>query len=220
MHYLGLYPQDAVYHQIRLNRDRSLVSSDLDRVAQHAVVVEARQNLAALYQAATDGRSALPLGGTRMLTRIGRWELDIDPVLTADCFARYPNDALCTCDGCKNFRALGENAFPIPFRALAAQLGIDLSKPSELCHYGEGELRDLHGWFHLIGSIRSGRDAWRQISETSWTTVTEPVFGLSGLGFTDNIALLPEAFKGLPIVQLEFQTKVPRVLDDSRSGGN
>jgi len=41
-HYLGLYPQDAAYHEIRLNRDRSLVASDLDRVSQHAVVVEAQ----------------------------------------------------------------------------------------------------------------------------------------------------------------------------------
>lgn len=41
-HYLGLYPQDAAYHEIRLNRDRSPVARDLDRVAQHAVVVEAR----------------------------------------------------------------------------------------------------------------------------------------------------------------------------------
>jgi hypothetical protein len=42
IHYLSLYPQDAAYHEIRLNRDRSLVASDLDRVSQHAIVVEAR----------------------------------------------------------------------------------------------------------------------------------------------------------------------------------
>jgi hypothetical protein len=42
MHYLGLFPQDAAYHGIRLNRDKSLVTTDLDRVAQHAVVVEAQ----------------------------------------------------------------------------------------------------------------------------------------------------------------------------------
>jgi F420H(2)-dependent quinone reductase len=41
-HYLGLFPQDAAYHEIRLNRDKSLVEADLERVSQHAVVVEAR----------------------------------------------------------------------------------------------------------------------------------------------------------------------------------
>jgi hypothetical protein len=150
-----------------------------------------------------------------MIFRVGRWELDIDPVLTADCFARYPNDALCDCSGCRNFRSLGEKAFPAPFLALAGQLGVDPGKPSELCHYGgPGELRLVHGWFHLVGSISSGRDAWRRINATSWTADTEPAFGLCGLGFTDRIELPPEAFKGLHIVQLEFKTKVPWVLDD------
>jgi hypothetical protein len=41
-HYLCLFPQDAAYHEIRLNRDKSLVEEDLERAAQHAVVVEAR----------------------------------------------------------------------------------------------------------------------------------------------------------------------------------
>ena len=42
VHYLGLFPQDAAYHGIRLNPDRSLVAEDLERESQHAVVVEAR----------------------------------------------------------------------------------------------------------------------------------------------------------------------------------
>jgi F420H(2)-dependent quinone reductase len=41
-HYLGLFPQDAAYHDIRLNPDRSPVLGDLERESQHAVVVEAR----------------------------------------------------------------------------------------------------------------------------------------------------------------------------------
>lgn len=40
--YLALYPGDATYHDIRLNRDRSLVQSDLERASHEAVVVEAR----------------------------------------------------------------------------------------------------------------------------------------------------------------------------------
>jgi len=41
-HYLALFPQDAAYHGIRLNPDKSLVSEDLERAAHDAVVVEAR----------------------------------------------------------------------------------------------------------------------------------------------------------------------------------
>lgn len=41
-HYLGIFPQDAAYHDIRLNPDKSLVSEDLDRASKNAIVVEAR----------------------------------------------------------------------------------------------------------------------------------------------------------------------------------
>lgn len=41
-HYLTLFPQDAAYHQIRLNPDNSLLQEDLERASRHAVVVEAR----------------------------------------------------------------------------------------------------------------------------------------------------------------------------------
>ena len=41
-HYLALFPQDASYHGIGLNKDRSLKEQDLNRAANEAVVVEAR----------------------------------------------------------------------------------------------------------------------------------------------------------------------------------
>jgi deazaflavin-dependent oxidoreductase (nitroreductase family) len=39
--YLALFPQDAVYHNIRLNKDKSLNEDDLARAVPEAVVVEA-----------------------------------------------------------------------------------------------------------------------------------------------------------------------------------
>lgn len=39
--YLALYPQDAAYHGIRLNGDRTLNAEDLARAVDEAVVVEA-----------------------------------------------------------------------------------------------------------------------------------------------------------------------------------
>lgn len=41
-HYLALFPGDAAYHEIRLNRDKTPVAEDLDRASRRAVVVEAR----------------------------------------------------------------------------------------------------------------------------------------------------------------------------------
>lgn len=39
--YLGLFPQDAAYHDIKLNKDKSLVEEDLERASHNAIVVEA-----------------------------------------------------------------------------------------------------------------------------------------------------------------------------------
>lgn len=41
-HYLTLFPGDAVYHGIGLNRNGSLIEADLDRASHEAVVVEAQ----------------------------------------------------------------------------------------------------------------------------------------------------------------------------------
>ncbi len=41
LYYLDLFPQDAVYHDIKLNKDKTLDVDDLERAAQHGVVVTA-----------------------------------------------------------------------------------------------------------------------------------------------------------------------------------
>jgi hypothetical protein len=40
--YLELFPQDAAYHEIRLNSDKSLVVEDLDLACKNSIMVEAR----------------------------------------------------------------------------------------------------------------------------------------------------------------------------------
>jgi deazaflavin-dependent oxidoreductase (nitroreductase family) len=39
--YLDLFPQDATYHDIRLNKDKSLNEQDLEQAAHNAIVIEA-----------------------------------------------------------------------------------------------------------------------------------------------------------------------------------
>ncbi len=39
--YLAEYPGDAVYHDVRLDRNRMPVPEDLDRAASHSIIVEA-----------------------------------------------------------------------------------------------------------------------------------------------------------------------------------
>lgn len=40
-YYLVRFPQDAAYHSIRLNPDKSLVTEDLREASRHAIVIEA-----------------------------------------------------------------------------------------------------------------------------------------------------------------------------------
>ena len=40
--YLRAFPQDAAYHDVRIGPDRLPLPADLERAAQHAVLVEAR----------------------------------------------------------------------------------------------------------------------------------------------------------------------------------
>jgi hypothetical protein len=42
LQYLALFPGDAAYHDIKLNRDKSLVEADLERASHEAVFVDAR----------------------------------------------------------------------------------------------------------------------------------------------------------------------------------
>jgi hypothetical protein len=41
IHYLRLFPQDAAYHDIKLNSDKSLNAVDLENAVKEAIVVEA-----------------------------------------------------------------------------------------------------------------------------------------------------------------------------------
>ena len=41
LYYLGMFPQDAVYHGIRLEEDKRVNSDDLDQASRLAVLVEA-----------------------------------------------------------------------------------------------------------------------------------------------------------------------------------
>jgi hypothetical protein len=41
VNYLQLFPQDATYQDIRLNKDKTPVAEDLERASRSAIVVEA-----------------------------------------------------------------------------------------------------------------------------------------------------------------------------------
>lgn len=148
-----------------------------------------------------------------MQRTVARWLIDHDPDVTRHCFAQLPVGTNCDCNQCRNFNAAAGRTFAAEFVALLDGLGIDPTKPAELCHWCR-EPSGLYltgGWFHFVGSILSGEDAMHWENNTGTFRFEELVPGLE-FGFTARLTLVREVFGGLPLVQLEFQTRVPWVL--------
>ena len=142
-------------------------------------------------------------------SQIGRWSIRFDQEVTSERY-RQTSSLVCDCTDCVNFRTAGELAFSAQFLLLLRQLGIDPLKPAELCHYGtSGESMPTQGWFHFVGHLDGGRDAWHQTGESTHVLDPEPFPGMKSIGFTSQLAQVPDAFSGHPMVQLEFETVVP-----------
>ena len=150
-----------------------------------------------------------------MQRTVGRWLIDHDPDATRQCFAQLQVGTGCTCDQCRNFDAAVGRTFPAEFLVLNDVLGVDPVKPVELMHwYRESSgLYLTAGWFHLVGSIINGEDVVHEVNGTGTFRYEQFIPGLE-FGFTTRLALVHNVFAGLPVVQLEFQTRVPWVLNE------
>jgi hypothetical protein len=150
-------------------------------------------------------------------TTIQRWQLEYDSDASRRGFAQLPIGSGCNCQECRNFFAAIDHAFPSEFAPIAGRLGIDTAKPSELAHYGRDDTGALivGGWFHFVGSIVAGEDAIREDSHGTGHFYLEHLTCDFQLGFTSQLALVPEPLKAHPVVQLEFHTRVPWLLAEA-----
>jgi hypothetical protein len=98
--------------------------------------------------------------------------------------------------------------------ALFEKLGIPPNREVEVYHMARlTSGRHLYGgWFHFVGSILSGGEAWKEVGENLRHPDLEEADENFSLGFTSRVVLVREAFAGLPLVQLEFTAKAPWVL--------
>jgi hypothetical protein len=154
-----------------------------------------------------------------MQLRIARWLIDHDPDATGRCFAQRPIGTGCGCDQCRNFDAAVGQTFPPEFIGLAEAVGIDVTKPAELCHWCR-EPSGLYltgGWFHFVASILEGEDVLHWSGDSGTYRFEELVPGLE-FGFSAQLALVPEVFQSVPLTQLEFQTRLPWVLTEPEPG--
>ena len=158
-----------------------------------------------------------------MKTNVARWQIECDADATRASYAQVAqgSQVTCSCSDCRNFAAALEQAFPPAARRVLDQLGIEFTKPAEVYTTGRVDcgLHQIGGWFHFVGRIEAGADAWRQVDKDgkSFTGEFEHFADHFEMVFTSRVSLLREPFHEKPIVQLEFQTQIPWVLSEQES---
>jgi hypothetical protein len=135
--------------------------------------------------------------------QFGDWEFTCEIHATAAAYSRQEAGGAdtCSCNGCRNWVCVRDRVYPAAFLAFLDSVGIDPAKDGEVYHTGQFAPGEHHygGWFHFVGSLEKTGD-----------------FAMVELAPGFQVSLCrkgaPElsSLKGLPLVQVEFQTtKVP-----------
>jgi hypothetical protein len=151
---------------------------------------------------------------------LGRWTIQCDPEGTRVAFSLVPigSPESCGCNDCLNFAAARDRAYSSAALAIFNQLGIDSQKESEIWHTHRDEtgLHHYGGFFHFLGTIESGRDV--MVKMNGYSTYDFEMIGEHfEWGLRAETALVPEAFAGGPVTQLEFTTRIPWVINATES---
>jgi hypothetical protein len=115
----------------------------------------------------------------------------------------------CNCDYCKNFSRNRNNLFPKFFLEILIELGIDPTKEIETYYIRQlSQNNHLYGgWFHFNGEILSSK--CNDSDKCSFKKLTKDL----QICLTSTIELPNPEFKKLHLVQLEFKTILPWVLN-------
>jgi hypothetical protein len=130
------------------------------------------------------------------------WRIEFDRAATVAAYEKLlvGGPESCGCDHCRNWANSRSKVYPADFAKMLNQLGIPLDRECEVYHNGkESDLHLYAGWYHFVGRVVSGeRECSANVSFVPFS-----VF------FHSKPALLPDAFAGQPVVQLEFEAGVP-----------
>lgn len=151
--------------------------------------------------------------------RIGRWVLRPDVERTKEAHSKLTvsSAAECGCSGCANFEAVRSQLLGGPLGGILTQLGIVPPWEVEVYEMGRSP-SGLHlygGWFHFVGVLESGSNAWRPVGAetTGHVADVEPLSQTLSIGFHTDVALIRPSFQGLPLVQLEIVAELPWLID-------
>lgn len=149
-----------------------------------------------------------------MILDLGVSQLDIDLERTA-AFYREAAGISCDCDGCRNYEKAAPQ-LPPPVLELFHRLGVDPRKPAEVYVYYAPTKDTVFygGFYHICGTIRSGRSPWIKIDERNSTFDAACRIHLTencAVFITDQVHLLEDGFP-TPVIQLEIEFTLPWVL--------
>jgi len=153
------------------------------------------------------------------ILRVGRWRVRADVQRTRKAHANLARGgaAECGCSGCRNFEALRSQWLEGPVGRVLESLGIEPAYEVEVFHSARlaSGLHLYGGWYHFVGSIESGDEAWVRDGDSDSVRVArfEPLSATLRIGLHTDIDLPRPTFDDLPLVQLDFEAELPWVID-------
>jgi hypothetical protein len=146
------------------------------------------------------------------------WEFEVDKELTENTYLKNGKSGgeECGCTDCKNFIKQREKIFPLDIVQLFSVLGIDYRKETEISHIArlESGYHLYSGWFHFKGKFE-GMDCTEILPSGGYKLNLQPLTENFGIGFrNDNSLTFFEDGSGL--VQIEFECKIPWILNNER----
>ncbi len=132
------------------------------------------------------------------------WIFECDPDHTKNAYALVLRGGAktCSCNICRNYSAQRQPIFPQEIMQLFNQTGVDSAKDAEIYHM----TRDVQGhyyggWFHFIGKIKKKNSPVQATSDFQ-------------VDFAEKGDLAHETLVGESLVQVDFYTHLPWVLDE------
>jgi len=151
------------------------------------------------------------------------WEFELDRELTQQVYARVAKSGAdtCLCHDCKNYVAYRDHVFPPEFTSLLADLGIDYRKEVEVFRYEllPTGLHHIAGWFHFKGRVLVGPNYRDPLPNGGHTIHLTSITDNFSIGFAEgsDLTQFPEK---TGLVQVEFETAIPWVIDKSLETGD
>lgn len=139
---------------------------------------------------------------------VGAWVIEVDREATHVAYRQKHRMDVCACAYCKNFVAacLAQVAYSSTSLAFFERLGIAPEKGAEVCSLSANQEKThvfYGGFYHCVGRLV------KRPEEATFTVIDDPFKVL----FTERILLVSRDFPQ-PVVQMEWMSSIPWVLDE------